>query len=388
MAQQNSETNLAQKLLSYRQEIARNPAKAPSCFIGFDGFTDEIVQAVDTRINQSQFHPIFNMSDFGSRIVNAAGKSCNIELVVRQKKLGGNAPIMTNALLQGGHRITFAGAIGSPDSIEPLFQDMASQCERVIPLSPSGYSDAIEFHDGKIILGKYDKLLEIGYDSLLAHLGKDSLLQILDHTDLFVSANWTMLPRTTDLWENIGTQLAPQFGKRETNRPRWMFVDLADPKKRTDADLLKAMETLQKLEGPFQVILGLNKAEAQRICTVLGENKENSDDLTALASAIRKKLGLYQVVAHSPRFAACSTAKETASVSTLYTNKPVLTTGAGDNFNAGFCNALLYKLSTKEMLISGVASSGYYVRKGKSPTMSELSAFLKERNDENKNNAS
>lgn len=384
MASQNSKVDLAEKLISYRQEIIQNPEKASSCFIGFDGFTDEIVQAVDTRINQSQFHPLTKMFDFGKRILNASGKSCNIELVVQQKKLGGNAPIMTNALLHGGHRITFAGAIGSRDKIEPLFQEMASQCERVIPLSPSGHSDAIEFNDGKIILGKFDQLLEISYESLLAHLEKNELIQILDKCDLFVSANWTMLPMTTDLWQNIGIQLTSKFSKREPHNPRWMFVDIADPKKRTDADIMSALEALQKLEGPFQVILGLNEAEAQRLCSVLGKNPQgkDSENLQTLASFIQSKTGLFQVVTHSPYFAATSTAKETELVSTPYTEKPFLTTGAGDNFNAGFCNALLYKLSPKEMLVSGVATSGYYVRKGKSPTISELAAFLKEWNND------
>ena len=381
MAPQNSKTDLAEKLLSYRQEIIQNSGKASSCFIGFDGFTDEIVQAVDTRIDQSQFHPLTTMSDFGKRIVDASGKSCNIELVVQQKKLGGNAPIMTNALLHGGHRITFAGAIGNPDEIEPLFQEMASQCERVIPLSPSGHSDAIEFKDGKVIFGKFDQLLEISYESLLTHIDKEELLQILDKGDLFVSANWTMLPMTTDLWLNIGIQLAPKFTKRESNNPRWMFVDIADPKKRTDSDMMSALEALQKLEGPFRVILGLNQAEAQRVCSVLGEKGKDPENLQTFSSHIQSKTGLYQVVIHSPRYAATSTAKETELVSTPYTEKPFLTTGAGDNFNAGFCNALLYKLSPKEMLISGVATSGYYVRKGKSPTISELAAFLKEWND-------
>ena len=47
------------------------------------------------------------MEDFGRRIVSSAGKSCNIELVVKETRLGGNAPLMTQALLAGAHNITF-----------------------------------------------------------------------------------------------------------------------------------------------------------------------------------------------------------------------------------------------------------------------------------------
>ena len=57
-------------------------------------------------------------------------------------------------------------------------------------------------------------------------------------------------------------------------------------------------------------------------------------------------------------------------------HNPKLTTGAGDNFNCGFCIGLLAGLEPAELLAAGTASSGFYVRNGRSATNAELSGFL------------
>ncbi|NGX42269.1 MAG: hypothetical protein K940chlam7_00547 [Chlamydiae bacterium] len=379
-----SKFTLATKLLTSYQGTVADPNKARRCFIGFDGFTDEIIDAVETRKSIEEYQPMTKMSQFGDRVLEFSGKSCNIELVVREKKIGGNAPILTNALLEGGHRITFAGAIGSTDKIEPLFQEMASRCDKVIPLCPSGHSDAIEFQDGKVILGKHAALIDINYSKLLEHIDKETLTKHLDGADLFVSANWTMLPLMTEIWEQILSDVLPAFSKRPQNRPRWLFVDLADPAKRTDEDIARGLKALKQLGLEYQVILGLNEAEALRIAKVLGSTLSSGEieQTEALAADIHRRSGLYQIVIHTVHYAIGVNAQETARVPGPYTPTPVLTTGAGDNFNAGFCNGLLYDLSLEENLLSGVHTSGYYVRKGRSPTIPELASFLEKQGEE------
>jgi len=369
-------SELAERLLLCHQRNAVTPSHAPRCFIGFDGFTDEILTAVESRKDADTFKPFQHIADFGSRIMKASGKSGNIELVFQQKKLGGNAPILTNALLEGGHRITFAGAIGSTHDIEAIFHEMASRCEKVIPLGPSGHSDAIEFEDGKIILGKLENLKNVNYEELLRHIDRTSLIQLLEETDLFVCANWTMLPMMTDMWKKIYEEICPHL----TDRPRWMFVDLADPAKRSDEDLKEALEALARFGSTHRVILGLNKAEAFRIAQVLSVPASNTttDNIEKLAKNIQQASHLYQVVIHTTTFASAANDHGTASALGIQCPHPVLTTGGGDNFNAGFCNALLCDLSEEETLLSGVATSGYYVSRGKSPTVPELAEFLRE----------
>jgi sugar/nucleoside kinase (ribokinase family) len=59
-----------------------------------------------------------------------------------------------------------------------------------------------------------------------------------------------------------------------------------------------------------------------------------------------------------------------------YTRSPKLTTGAGDNFNAGFCFGQVQGFNAQESLILGVATSGLYVRNGRSASQKELMEFL------------
>ena len=59
-----------------------------------------------------------------------------------------------------------------------------------------------------------------------------------------------------------------------------------------------------------------------------------------------------------------------------YTSNPRLTTGAGDNFNAGFCLGQLLGLAPQQCLVTGTGTSGFYVRNMRSPRFSELMDFL------------
>lgn len=368
--------DLASKLYKQRQAINEGSAKAARCFIGFDGFTDEIIHPVQKRSSPSSYTRFEQIADFGKYIVDAAGKSCNIELVVQRKKLGGNAPIMTRALVGCGHAITFAGAIGTEEAIEPIFQEMAEGCERLIPLGPSAHSDAIEFEDGKVILGKLDALSNVNFEKLTSLIDKTELTRLLDQTDLFVCANWTMLPSMNDIWRRILNEIVPEFKEK---KKRDLFIDLADPGKRTDEDLREAMQLLAELNKTFNIVMGLNQAEATRILDVLTDSKGSGKDKEGrdLAKAIREKSKLHTIVVHGTRFAMAATEEGLYTEDGPYCPKPKITTGAGDNFNAGFCTALLYGLKPDECLLTGVATSGYYVRNGNSPTIEELSEFLK-----------
>jgi hypothetical protein len=368
--------NVLQQLQIAHERLSQQD-QPPLCFVGFDGFTDEIIRVVDQRLDTQTFEPIYTISDFGRRIIAAAGKSCNLELVPLETRIGGNAPLCTQALLQGGHRIVFAGAIGQRDHIEPIFRSMTARCERVIPLSPSGHTDALEFYDGKVLLGKIGALSEVNYESLIAQLPEDELIKLLDQVDLFVSANWTMLPHLNELWEKLIHNIIP---KLPSQRTRYLFVDLADTTKRTAHDLRRALQLLPQFQPAFQVILGLNHAEAQQVYHALigAPPGPGVQQVEWMARSIRQQSQVSQVVVHATRYAVAVTATETARVEGPYCEEPKITTGGGDNFNAGYCNGLLYGLSLEGCLLTGVSTSGYYVRMGSSPSIQELSTFIQQ----------
>jgi sugar/nucleoside kinase (ribokinase family) len=154
-----------------------------------------------------------------------------------------------------------------------------------------------------------------------------------------------------------------------------LFVDLADPEKRPAKELAEAMHLLKGFRKTHRVVLGLNQKESMEVSGALGL-KFAPEEIEANAAALRRTLDLDVVVIHPTKNAACATESGSARLDGPFCPNPKLTTGAGDNFNAGFCVGLLGGLDLRELLAAGAASSGFYVRNGKSPTSQELSAFL------------
>lgn len=69
-----------------------------TAFVGLDGFVDEILHVVDKRHSAAAYDRMPTIAKLAERLAAAAGKSTNIEFVPQLTKLGGNGPIMANAL--------------------------------------------------------------------------------------------------------------------------------------------------------------------------------------------------------------------------------------------------------------------------------------------------
>lgn len=342
--------------------------------VGFDGFVDTIVTPVGLRRSAGDnFTPIGTLAEFGQRIVAAAGKSTNIELYPRGDKLGGNGPIMANALLAIGTRVTYVGAVGRPN-IHPVFADMAARA-RTFSLAAAAQTTAVECNDGKLMLGQMRCLDEITYQRICDVMGEAALHAELGSAKLVSLVNWTMIPNMTEIFtalvENVLPKLAP-------DPERIFFFDLADPEKRSVHDLRGALTAMQRFVAFGRVTLGLNLKEAQQVASALGiaPVAEDEKGLRSMAHDIRARLGLTTVVVHPRESAACATEAGTAWVPGPYTEKPLITTGAGDHFNAGFTAGQLLRLDPEACLTLGVCTSGHYVRTGESPSLAALETFL------------
>src|SRR5829696_5220695 len=151
--------------------------------VGFDGFVDEIIAVVDKRHDLHHYDPVATIEQFGEKIEDAAGHSANFELFVKQMKLGGNGPIMANALGAAGMSVTYIGAVGYP-AVHPVFHELASRAN-VIPLGEPGHTDALEFTDGKLMLGKYTKEMSaINWQNLETRLGADRYRKLMEESTL------------------------------------------------------------------------------------------------------------------------------------------------------------------------------------------------------------
>ncbi len=341
--------------------------------IGIDGFVDHIVHVVNTRENFSSFTRVGTINEFGNRITRASGLSTNIELVPVATKLGGNGPIFAQALLNYGNKITYVGALGK-DAISPVFQSMANECDAVYSICDPGFSDAVEFYDGKLIFGKHASLKEIDWEAIKSAMGGTSnIAKIIDECCLVGLENWTMMPYMSQIWEGIIEEVFPLLTPK--NKKPFIFFDLADPEKRTRQDILHALSLIGKFQDKFNVILGLNEKEMFEVMGVYDltiTESERYKFLEYAAKAVYEKLSIYCLVVHPIKEAVAVVNSEFFITKGPYCEKPKLTTGAGDNFNAGFSFGQALGLSPLSSLTLGVCTSGYYVKNAKSPTISEL----------------
>jgi len=342
--------------------------------VGFDGFVDTIVSPVALRTAQGEkFTPFATITEFGQRIVDAAGKSLNIELYPRLEKLGGNGPIMAHALLTQGTAVTYVGALGQ-DVIHPVFAALAARAT-VVSLCAAAHTTAVEFTDGKVMLGMMRSLDEITPERIAAVMGADAYRSAVAAADLVAPMNWTMIPNMTAVWTDLVENILPKLPPKPE---RVFFFDLADPEKRSRADLLEALAVIARFERFGRVTLGLNLKEAQQVHAALDFKPVAEDEagLRALAGDIRAKLDLATVVVHPKESAACATRDGIFRVPGPFTKRPLISTGAGDHFNAGFATGQLLGLSPEACLVLGVGTSGHYVRTAQSPSLDDLETFL------------
>jgi len=360
------------ELTSKRLAAAAPSISSLNTLVGLDGFVDNIISVVDKRQDLETFDRIKTIDHLGQKISNAAGQSSNYELVVTQQKLGGNGPIMANALASIGLTVNYIGNLGYP-AIHPVFHDFAKRAH-VISIAEPGYTDALEFDDGKLMLGKHESLKDVNWDNLLGRVGKEKLKTLLQPARLIGMVNWTMLPHMTRIWAKLLDEVIPNLERHE----RKLFIDLADPEKRTHADIMDALRMLTRFQDQVDVILGLNLKESLEVADVLGlpGAKDAEAAIEDNARAIREKLKLECVVIHPRRGAAAATEAESASFEGPFVKEPKISTGAGDHFNAGFCVGRVLGFNLAESLCTGVATSGYYVRNAASPSALELANFV------------
>lgn len=381
-------SELAQRAADALEGIDTHKALSMRSLVGFDGFVDSIIHVVDQRHSmiQDDYERIHTIPEFAARCGAAANRSANMELVVVDTRFGGNGPLLSSALGSLGSPVTYIGAVSTEDdwnTVDPIYQPFVDLCDRVIPLCPPGRTDALEFDDGKIMLGKPESVQRVTWNRIKEVVGLDKLVEIIEQVSLISVVNWTLVGGVPGIWEGLCDDVFPRLTK---NKDRRVFIDLSDPAKRTDADILIAMNLIQRLQEHLPVTLGLNLAESGRIARVIGveafddeHNRTLASMVPEAATIIREKLDLECVVIHQHTGAGgADRSGEACWFAGPYTRKPRISTGAGDHFGGGFSFAQIAGLDLGESLAAACGVAGAYVRDAASPNRSRLIEFLRD----------
>jgi hypothetical protein len=354
-----------QKVINYLKEN-KESIKTKNATVGIDAFIDKIVRVVHTKTEKDEYIFFNDIAQFGNHLVSKAGKSCGIEINERFTKLGGNAPIMANALGSLSVNVNCIGALGYPE-VEPVFKELSDNC-KLFTIGNPGYTTALEFNDGKIMLSQRDYLHSITWKTVKEKLGLDELKSFFNTSSLIGLVNWNGMINFNEIFKGI---LEDVLKDHIPNKEQVLFFDLADFSERSREDIVEAVELINEFNNHFKVILGLNENEALLMYNSLFPEKETMD-LIPLGQFIYDNLKVDSLVVHTLTSSIAYEGNKIVEAPSLYVKKPKLSTGGGDNFNAGLCFGYIIGLDTEGALYTANATSGYYVRNAKSPTVDNL----------------
>jgi sugar/nucleoside kinase (ribokinase family) len=349
---------------SKRRLIAQLKADCPRrhVLLGFDGFIDDLCHVMDVRVGGRPAERIGTITEFARMIGDAAGLSCALELESQGVRTGGNATNMGRAVLSFGNDLSLIATLGE-DEIHPLFRVLAESCKAAVSIGEPGCTTALEFLDGKIMLTRTQRFSAIGWDSICARVSADRLRRIVDSASLIGLLDWTIFPRM----DEITNRFLDLISNRD-ERPA-VFIDLSDLRRVTKHDIIGMADMAARCGRATQTILSLNESESSIAAEALSINE---DGAVPRAGALCNRLGIAVVIIHPLTGAALATCDGASWVDGPYTPRPLISTGAGDNFNAGFCNGWLLNMPPTDCAALGAYTSGYYVRNGISPGKREL----------------
>lgn len=338
-------------------------------FIGFDGFVDHLYYAVAKRMNREAYQPFTTLKEFGRRIEEASSKSCNIESVLLHSNLGGNAPLLALGLSSFEFPLSLVGCLGFP-TLHPLFQPLKKKSVELYSIGEPGITLAYEFQDGKLLLGTMNDVMKLSWEEALVRFPK--FMKILEQSSFLVTVNWTMSPLVQEFWLFLLKQPAEMLQEKN------LFIDFADPRKRSKEDLRQALAILSDLSKRMNCSIGVNLAETDALLSAFDSPLPSR--LEEKAAILSEKMPCTSFYIHSPYEVIGIAARDQASWHTErlqvpHTDTPFRLTGAGDMFNAGVIAALYEKKTLQKQLLRGMATSGIWIRKGKPATKNEIHTF-------------
>jgi len=282
---------------------------------------------------------------------------------------------MANAHDSLGLNVRYIGALGCP-TIDPVFEEFARKTD-AISLADPGITTALEFKDGKLMLGNTRSLEEIDFQRIIKVAGEGAFTDMLAKAQSVSIVNWTMIPKMTSILLEIVERIMPNLPPIDT---RNFFFDLTDPAKRSSEDIREVLQVISRFQAHAEVTLGLNFNEALQVCDTLGLQTGGKEEeaLCSMATEIRRKLEIACVVVHPIESAACATKDGAWWTPGPFTENPKITTGAGDHFNAGFSAARLCGFSPLTSLALATCTSGHYVRTAQSPSTSQVINLLRQ----------
>jgi hypothetical protein len=341
-----------------------------SVAFGFDGVVDTVREIIDERQDGAEYTPVTELAAVGDRIQESVDikSSATFEWTEEATRTGGHVCHLTRALGTLEYEPTMIGTLGEP--IDPVFRDEFERYPKV-SIGQPGQTDAVEFDDGKLMLTQPGDYRTLDWETLCDCIDVADLAERIDGRRLLGLGYWSVTPSFPDLLDGLREELWPLL----SSPPEHVLADPADLRHVPPADLRGGASAFAALDDVVEVTVSANRSECQVIASVFGDDVDEFEETVQVA---REALGVHRFVGHGVDRSASSTATETASIAVPTVENHVLTTSAGDHFNAGLAVGLLTDVDEDAALVLGNSLAGWFVRNGTGPTRDQLRTFVDE----------
>lgn len=364
---------------SFKSEVPKK-----TVFLGFDGYVDDLYSLVRSRESPDKWDRMASMKEFGARVTDTAGSSCNIERVLKKNLAGGFGPNTGRAISNLGSNVLLCGALGYP-TMNPLFAQYPPNLKQ-FPITNPGSTAAYEFDDGKVMTTDFGNINGITWDLIMQRIGRDKFIELIEKSDAIGQGHWALVPNMNNFWDHFVKDVFPNL---KAPKKKMFLVDAADMKKRPNSHVIEMIEMLQKIDEFMPAYLAMNDKETADVSRVLSSNDskfpkkriteiKKKEDYIDFGERANEVLNLSGIITHDPHFASITTKKKHYWITEGYTSKPKFTTAAGDHFTGGALVGLMCGLEPAEAIVIGNALTAVFVRTGVSVGLKEVKRFIDE----------
>lgn len=343
---------------------------APVAF-GFDGFVDRVRRMVAERQDETTFDALETLDELGDRISTsaAADSSLSIEWLQTDVRTGGHVAHLSRAYAHLGFEPTMLGTFGQP--IDDTFTG-EFEAEWMHSFGDPGYTDAVEFADGKLMLMEIRKTRHLDWDEVTDSLPPEELAARIDGCRLLGLGYFADMPGFPTIVQGLRSDVWPLLEEP----PETVLVDPGDVRKLTASELRDGMGVIASLDDVVPTTISANRFETSVLADVLADHDD--DGLATAAEAVFEALDVTRVVGHSVEESVSVSDAGRSRVAVPRVSDPEITTSAGDHFNVGLSLGLVHDLSDGAAVALGNAVASWFVRTGDQPTYDELRGFFDE----------
>lgn len=336
---------------------------------GFDGFIDSI-QKVILHFQENQQPEYFKtVGEFGQYICAKENGGLSLETEELTKKIGGNVPIMANAMAGLGVKTHCIGAFGYP-VIDPVFLDMHPNTN-LYSFADPGITSALEFNDGKIMLAQMTALNNSSWEQVKLAVVPDQIMKIFSESEMLCLLNWSEIRHAAEIWDGLLREIFPKLVRKERMK---IFFDLSDCSKYSNEKIMEAINLIRQFGNFGVVTLSLNRNEATLVYKAIFSSA--CDDLEVVGGRIYEFMDIETIIIHTATRSLAWRDSQIFRAEALKLKDPQISTGAGDNFNAGFCIGQLLELETGDSLALGNLMAASYMQNGKSADCNQLQRII------------